>query len=389
MVFGEYSYVLDLDSDLTNDYYNGYTLEHYNVVESLDDFSNDYYMSLTPVDDYTNSQRQGLENDNENSNKRQLNMSSPRGNGNPIPPLGGGGMNGTPSPGGGGNDSSLIVPGNTSNNNDEDNLQFHQPRSEILTIPEAPFTRVDGGYVTGRDRVFIGDNDKYRVPVKYMENIYDVRGLRKFRIFDPDKGLLAGSNNGYGIGRFIFNNYYHHYGFIIPRYPSFESMPGPGIIIGEDPYTSIRANFRFPYLIYNPEISKVGPSGVSTYVELGIQYKFYYIDPRNLYNCELTYPNGFQHKIVNLKELSDFILTHRSIVLECTKDIRDQINIMSSPYYLTTIPSLDRWINSHLVNTTSTPDYMCEVYPDMVAQFAHLRRYLPPSSPSSSSSASF
>jgi hypothetical protein len=142
-----------------------------------------------------------------------VNMSSASGNGNSIPPIGGGGMNGTPSPGGSGDDSSLVVAASSSNNNDEDNPLSHQPRSDILPLVMGPYKRVqwdyldgqriDGGYLAGRDYIFIGDYDEYRVPVQYFENIYNERGMHDSRKIYHDRGLLAGSDSGYGIGRII------------------------------------------------------------------------------------------------------------------------------------------------------------------------------------------
>jgi hypothetical protein len=146
-------------------------------------------------------------------------------------------------------------------------------------------------------------------------------------------------------------------------------MTGPGITIGGEPFTSIRANFNFPHLIYKPEKYTISLSGRSIYIELGIQYNFFYINPRNLYICEVTYPDGFQNKITSLEELSDFILKHRSEVLECSLNLSDQVNIMSSPGYNSLIPGLDRWVRDRLDNAISTPDYMNDVYRDLVEEF--------------------
>lgn len=325
-----------------------------------------------------------------------LNMSSPSSNGNPLPPMGGGdgGMNGMPSPGGSGDDLSLVVAGGSRNSNDDDNLPLVQPRSDIVPFVKGPYRRVewnyiegeriDGGFLAGRDRIFIDDYDQYRIPVDFFENRYNIVG----QMFDSkkihhDRGLLLGTNGGYGIGRIIWNNQYY-YGFIIPEYPTFASMTKPGITLGTDPFTSIRANFRFPNYIFSPERSTISTSGRSIYVELGIQYNFFYINPRNFYICELTYPDGYQEKITNLKELSDFILKHRAEMLGCSTNVSDQVYIMSRPDFNTFyLPGLNTWIRDRLDTAVDIPEYM-NLYRDLVEEFPRLRRFLPSLPPSPS-----
>lgn len=319
-----------------------------------------------------------------------VNMSSASGNGNSLPPIGGedGDMNGTPMPGGSGNDLSLVLAGNSSNNNDQ---VFQPPRSDIVPRLDQPHRRVEwdyingkkikGGFVVSRDGIFLKDHDKRIVSIEFFESRYNEKGeMYDCKKIYHNRGLLAGTNEGYGIGRIIWNNQYY-YGFIIPQYPSFHFMPRPGIEIGENPF-SIRANFNFPDYIFKPEKTIISDNGKSLYVELGIQYKFFYINPRNLYICELTYPNGYQEKITNLRELSDFILNHRSEVLECSIDIIDQINIMSSPRYIPSlIPGLNVWIEDFLdtVYTPSDIPKFMDVYHEKVQMFLNSPRFNPPS----------
>lgn len=316
---------------------------------------------------------QDILNESINIKDDSVNMSSPRGNENSIPPIGGDGMNGTPSPGGSGNESSLVLAGNTSNNNDNSGNYHlgHQPRSDIFPTEMGSFKRVKGGFLTG-DGVFIRDDDNYRVPVKYMENVHNVRGvigLHGVNMIKPSKGLLAGSDNGYGIGRLIWNNNNIQHGFIVPCFPTYESMTGPGIF-SRPPFTTVGANFIFPHIMSKPEKSIISPAGISTYIELGIQYRFYPLNPVNLYVCELTYPDGFKYKYTNLGNLSTFILNHRSRMLECSTNALDQHNIMSDPYFNTIICStLNNWIRHHLAYTSTAPDYAIDVYRDLVQEF--------------------
>lgn len=358
---------------------------NYDIINFLQDFL--YW--------YINNS-QDILNESINIMDYSVNMSSLRGNGNSIPPIGGDGMNGTPSPGGGGNESSsLILAGNSSNNNDNlGNYRLgHQPRSDIFPTEMGSFKRVKGGFLTG-DGVFIKDDDYYRVPVKYMENVHNVRGVKGLHgvnMIKPSEGLLAGSENGYGIGRLIWNNNNIQHGFIVPCFPTSDSMTGPGIF-SIPPFTTVGANFIFPHIISNPEKSIISSAGISTYIELGIKYRFYPLNPVNLYVCELTYPDGFKYKYTNLGDLSTFILNHRSRMLGCSTDVLDQHNIMSDPYFNTIIYStLNNWIRHQLAHTTTAPDYAIDVYRDLVQEFWHLNRNLSPlpSTPSSSSSASF
>lgn len=334
-----------------------------------------------------------------------VNMSPRSSNGVPLPPVGdgGGGMNGLPSPGGNGSD--LVLAGAGSRTSDEDiNSSFSpllpNPKSHIIANVEVPYghervewdyidgKRIEGGFLLSRDGIFIKDYDKYRVPVSYFENRYNFAGdMMGSRRLNHDNGLLLGSNGGYGIGKIIWNDQFYQ-GFIIPKYPSWDAMTNPGIIIGDDPF-KIKANFKFPNFILSPEIENIMNDGRSKYVELGIQYNFFYIGPRNLYICEVTYPEGYKEKITDLKEVSNFMINHRAKMLGCSLNVEKQASILTDPNFTTyDLTNLNNWIRGRLETYKPLPEevpkYM-SLYTDLLEEHPRLRGIFPPSpSPSSS-----